>query len=52
MQFYTKTHQHYCGIDLHARTMYVCVMNPAGEILVHRNIKTDQEKLGSDTNCF
>ena len=24
MRFYTKTHKHYCGIDLHARTMYVC----------------------------
>lgn len=44
MQFYTKTHQHYCGIDLHARTMYVCIMNPAGEILVHRNIRTDKDR--------
>jgi hypothetical protein len=23
MRFYTKTHQHYCGIDLHAKTMHV-----------------------------
>ncbi|MBI3562478.1 MAG: transposase [Gammaproteobacteria bacterium] len=44
MQFYTKTHQHYCGIDLHARTMYVCILNPAGDILVHRNIPTDQQR--------
>ncbi|MFC1661497.1 hypothetical protein ACFL3S_08620 [Gemmatimonadota bacterium] len=21
MRFYTKQHQHYCGIDLHARTL-------------------------------
>ena len=41
MQFYTKTHQHYCGIDLHAKTMYVCILNPSGDILVHRNIKSD-----------
>jgi transposase len=44
MQFYTKTHQHYCGIDLHARTMYVCILNQTGEILLHRNIRTDQER--------
>lgn len=23
MKFYTKQHQHCCGIDLHARTMYL-----------------------------
>jgi len=22
MKFYTKQHNYYCGIDLHARTMY------------------------------
>jgi hypothetical protein len=27
MRFYSKTHQHYCGIDLHARNMYVCILN-------------------------
>ncbi len=27
MRFYTETHQHYCGIDLHARTMYVCILD-------------------------
>ena len=26
MRFYTKAHRHYCGIDLHARTMYVCML--------------------------
>jgi transposase len=38
MRFYTRQHKHYCGIDLHARTMYVCVMNHAGEILLHENL--------------
>ena len=23
MRFYTQQHQFYCGIDLHARTMYL-----------------------------
>ena len=38
MRFYTQQHQFYCGIDLHARTMYVCIMNQAGTIIVHKNI--------------
>lgn len=44
MRFYTQTHPHYCGIDLHAKTMYVCILNQAGDILVHRNIRTDQAR--------
>src|SRR5437763_17022843 len=39
MRFYTNQHPLYCGIDLHARTMYVCIMNHTGEILVHRNMQ-------------
>ena len=27
MRFYTGQHRYYCGIDLHARTMYVCVLD-------------------------
>src|SRR5437773_5396389 len=38
MRFYTKQHPFYCGIDLHARTMSLCVLNQDGEILVHRNM--------------
>lgn len=35
--------EHYCGIDLHSRTMYVSVMNKRGEILFHRNIPNNFE---------
>jgi transposase len=38
MKFYTQTHQHYCGIDLHARSLYVCIMDRDGTILAHKNI--------------
>ena len=27
----------YCGIDLHARRMYICVLDAEGQIRVHRN---------------
>ena len=26
MRFYTKKHRYYCGIDLHARSMYICIL--------------------------
>jgi transposase len=39
MRFYTQQHKFYCGIDLHARTMYVCVLNQGGEVLLHRDMK-------------
>ena len=38
MRFYTNQHRYYCGIDLHARTMYVCILDPEGQILLHRNM--------------
>ncbi len=43
MRFYTTQHPFYCGIDLHARTMYVCILDQHGEILVHRNMQTSPE---------
>ncbi len=43
MRFYNTQHPFYCGIDLHARAMYVCILNQAGETLLHRNMKTTPE---------
>jgi transposase len=43
MRFYTHTHKHYCGIDLHARSMYLCILDAQGEILLHRNFKAEPE---------
>jgi len=43
MRFYTKQHQFYCGIDRHARTMYLCILNQDGEMLVHRNMPAGPE---------
>jgi transposase len=45
MRFYSKQHRYYCGIDLHARTMYVCILDQGGEILLHRNMKTSPDAL-------
>jgi hypothetical protein len=43
MRFYTKQHPVYCGIDLHARSMYVCILSHDGAILMHRNMKAAPE---------
>jgi hypothetical protein len=43
MRFYTQTRKHYCGIDLHARTMYVCVLNQEGDVLLHRDLECDSK---------
>ncbi len=40
MRFYTKQHNFYCGIDLHADAMYVCILNTVGEVVLHKNIST------------
>jgi transposase len=38
MRFYNHQHQYYCGIDLHVKTMYVCILDAAGQVLLHRNL--------------
>jgi hypothetical protein len=43
MRFYTKPHKFYGGIDLHARTMYLCLLNQDGESVLHRNMKAAPE---------
>src|SRR5256885_6001991 len=41
MKYYTSTTEFNCGIDLHARQMYVCVMDRQGKKLVHTNVKNN-----------
>ena len=45
MRFYTKQHPFYCGIDLHACTMYVCILSQDGEVMLHRNMKASPDAL-------
>ena len=43
MRFYTQQHQYSCGIDLHARSMYLCILNQVGEVLLHRNMRANPD---------
>lgn len=46
MRFYTGRHSYYCGIDLHARTMYVCILeHESGEVVLHRNLRCEPGRL-------
>ena len=44
MRFEAQQHRYYCGVDLHTRTMYVCILNQAGKVLIHRNLKCDRNE--------
>ncbi len=38
MRFSTPQHKHYCGSDLHARPLYLCLLEQAGTVLVHKHV--------------
>jgi hypothetical protein len=40
MRFYNRQHRHYCGIDLHVKTMYICILDTTGQVLLHKNFKS------------
>ena len=41
MRFYQRQHGFYCGVDLHARTMHVCVVDAEGKTREHENLSCD-----------
>ena len=45
MRFYNNIHQYYCGIDLHTRTMYVCILDQQGNKLQHKNLSCSPQNL-------
>jgi transposase len=44
MRFYTKQHLYYCGVDLHARSMYICIIDNQGNTVLHKNIQADPQR--------
>lgn len=45
MNFYNNTHPYYCGIDLHARSLYVCILDQDGNTCCHKEISATPDKL-------
>jgi transposase len=43
MRVYTQQHRFYAGLDLHARTMHLCVLDAGGNVVLDRNLPTGPE---------
>ncbi len=52
MKLYTKQHNYCCGIDLHARSMYVCILDSEGEVVFHKDIKSRPDVLMNAITSF
>lgn len=39
MRFYNGQHRYYCGVDLHTKRMYLCILDQEGTKLLHRNVR-------------
>jgi hypothetical protein len=38
IRYYNQPHQFYGGIDLHASSMYLCILDHAGQIVLHQDL--------------
>jgi transposase len=45
MNFYNNMHPYYCGIDLHARSLYVCIIDQDGNTCLHKEISANPDLL-------
>ena len=45
MRFYTRQHRFYCGIDLHARLLAICIVDEAGTVVLRKQIPDDKQLL-------
>lgn len=44
-KYLDHNNKYVCGIDLHARTMYVCILDADGKVLFNRNMCNDFQQL-------
>jgi transposase len=43
MRFYTQQHRFYAGVDLHARTLHLCILDTTGTVVLDRNLPSNPE---------
>jgi len=41
MNFYNHQHPYYCGIDLHTRILYLCILDQNGNTVLHKKISNN-----------
>ncbi|APZ93014.1 IS110 family transposase [Fuerstiella marisgermanici] len=52
MAFYRTQHELYCGVDLHARRMYTCVIDSNGRTVFHKNLNCTPQDLEAALEPF
>ena len=52
MRFYTQQHRFYWGIDLHARTLAVCILDHAGLLVCQQTIAGDTKRSNGRSGCW
>ena len=43
MRFYNQQHQYYCGVDLHARSMFTHILDQAGNTVLAKDLAADPD---------
>src|SRR5262249_34844799 len=43
MRFDQGEHQFYCGVDLHARSMYLCILDASGAVVFDKNLPAQRD---------
>jgi transposase len=41
MRFYPHQHQHTCGVDLHGRNLFLCILDQQGDVRLHKRLRCD-----------
>ena len=52
MRFYNVQHRYYCGVDLHTKRMYLCILDHDGNKLLHRNVRAKPHEFISAIESF
>ncbi len=47
MRFYSQSHAYYCGIDLHTRTLSLCLVDAAGAVRLEATLPPDRDRLAA-----
>ena len=43
MRFYNQSHQYYCGVDLHARSMYLHIVDAEKQTVLGDNLPAEPD---------
>ena len=52
MKFYTKEYKYYRGIDLHAKSLYVFILDSDAQVIYHKQIKAEPGALEGAISPF